>query len=91
MKPPDREWLLAFIFLVAWVCFGVLALSGCAHAKNGSVDLGVDIAQGVYPSVGVSYPVGPVWLSTGVWGGADFDGFRAWGPYISLGWSWSPE
>jgi hypothetical protein len=77
------------------VLIAVVILCGCAASKRSvrqmSVDLGVDVYDGVYPSAGVSVPVGPVWLSTGLWTGWDYaNGDHAWGPYVTAGWSWSP-
>ena len=34
-----------------------------------SLDVGLDLWSGLYPSVGVSVPLGNVYLSTGVWAG----------------------
>lgn len=70
-------------------------LAACAPIKSSlrqtTIDVGADVAEGFYPSAGVSVPVGPVWLSAGFWVGWDYKYFeRAWGPYITIGWSWSP-
>lgn len=41
-----------------------VALCGCATvSQNMTIDIGADVAEGVYPSAGVSYPVGPVYVS----------------------------
>jgi len=50
-----------------------------------SIDLGVDFYDSVIASVGASYPIGPIYLSTGLWGN-DSD----IGPYFSFGYSWNP-
>jgi len=50
-----------------------------------SVDFGVDFYDSIIASAGASYPIGPIYLSAGVWGNdADV------GPYVSLGYSWNP-
>ena len=57
-----------------------------------TLDVGTDIVEGVYPSIGVSFPVGPIYLSPGVWLGSDYDSLRsnpAWGLYLSFGYSWT--
>ena len=79
--------------VLALIVFCVLCSCAATKAsvKQMSVDLGADVYPGVYPSLGVSVPVGPVWLSTGVWAGWDYaSGDRAYGPYVTVGWSWSP-
>lgn len=59
-------------------------LIGCIPLKSMSVDTGIEIAKEPVFTVGVSYPAKDVTISTGVFAG---DGF---GPYLSLGYSWSP-
>ena len=56
-----------------------------------SVDFGIDVAEGLYPSLGVSFPVGPVFVSPGVWYGSEYRALDqpAWGWYLSIGYSWT--
>lgn len=70
--------VLGFIFLLA---------SCTAIQKNMAIDIGSDLASGIYPSAGVSYPVGPVYISGGVWGGWAHNGKPDLGPYLSVGYS----
>jgi hypothetical protein len=51
-----------------------------------SIDLGIDVGRTPVSTVGISYPVGPTYVSTGVW--TTIDGVI--GPYLSVGGSWSP-
>lgn len=73
--------------------FAFMGLIGsCAHVRSRTtIDVGVDVAQGVYPSAGASYPLAGGYVSAGVWGGTDYDtlGVWAWGPYLTYGYSWS--
>lgn len=69
----------------------LVALTSCSHVQKATIDVGADFSQGFYQSAGVSYPVGPIWASAGLWGGWTFGGERAWGPYLTLGYSWSLE
>lgn len=45
----------------------------CSPA-NVSVDLAAQYQSGVYGSVGLSHPLGPVYVGAGVWTGTDFSG-----------------
>jgi len=56
-----------------------------------SLDLGLDIADGLYASVGLTVPLGPVYLSPGVWFGSAYGELEAipeLGLYLSIGRSW---
>lgn len=68
----------------------LLIASGCAaQLKQTSLDVGLDVAPNIYPSVGISTPVwedSPVWLSAGIWSGI----VAEIGYYITLGYSWQP-
>jgi len=53
-----------------------------------SLDFGMDIhSVGIIPYVGLSYPVGPVYLSGGVWADSDTSSL---GWYTTINYSWSP-
>jgi len=75
------------------ILIGLVSLSACSPAQrdwrtNTSIDLGVggdgvDVKQ-TYPTVGMSYYLSGVSVSTGVW--SDFYGNM--GPYWAMGWSW---
>lgn len=53
-----------------------------------SLHVGADVARGIHPMAGMSYPVGPLQLTTGLYGGITYDGAKSFGPYIILGYSW---
>jgi len=58
------------------------------YLRGVSLDVGAEIQDGFYSSLGVSFPVGPVYLSGGYWGGVDWLGDFYQGYYLSTGWSW---
>lgn len=56
-----------------------------------SLDLGLGVIDGLYTSVGVTIPLGPVHLSPGVWFGNTYEGLGTApqrGLYLALGKSW---
>lgn len=57
-----------------------------------TLDVGVDVAYGLYTSVGVSVPLGPIYVSPGVWFGSAYGNLnnepeRGW--YLTVGYSWT--
>jgi hypothetical protein len=57
-----------------------------------SLDLGIDVISGLYTSVGISVPIGPLTFSPGVWFGSTYDNLKASperGWYLTVGYSWT--
>jgi hypothetical protein len=58
-----------------------------------SLDVSQDLVNGLYTSVGISIPLGPLIISPGYWWGSDNYSFRRdtiyHGFYITLGHSWT--
>lgn len=53
-----------------------------------SLDFGVDVdSVGIFPYIGVSYPIGPVYLSGGVWGDGENERL---GWYSTISYAWRP-
>ena len=95
----DGKYLILFVLIAA--CAGApgrptLPLSSEKISptwyEDISLDVGVETQDGVWGSVGVSYPVTwGIWASAGYWGGTGWQGkdwFHGW--YLGLGYSWLP-
>lgn len=58
-----------------------------------SFDVGQDLMNGLYTSVGISVPLGPIVVSPGYWWGTDNYTFKRdtiyHGFYVTLGYSWT--
>lgn len=53
-----------------------------------TLDFGVDLVNGLGTGVGVSFPVGPVFVSPGIWHATDYSiTDHSWGWYLSVGYS----
>lgn len=55
-----------------------------------SLDLGLDVVDGLYASVGISFPLGPLYISPGLWAGSAYDEHSLdWGWFVTLGYSFT--